>query len=55
MAECLESFAHDPVLGPLVRRIVLLWPTGALPEVDWVGVVKRKHALGASSKSLFHS
>ncbi len=40
-----REIAPDPVLGPLVRRIVVLWLTGALPKVDWVAVLKPEQKL----------
>ena len=30
-----QEVALDPELGPLVRRLVVLWVTGTLPKVDW--------------------
>jgi hypothetical protein len=39
------DISSDPELGPLVRRIVLLWITGALPEVDWVTAAKPEQRL----------
>jgi hypothetical protein len=32
-----QEVTPDPELGPLVRRIVVLWITGALPKVDYLG------------------
>jgi hypothetical protein len=40
-----EEIAPDPILGPLVRRIVVLWLTGALPKVDWVAMLKLEQSL----------
>jgi hypothetical protein len=31
-----QEVSTDPELGPLVRRIVVLWITGTLPKVGWI-------------------
>jgi hypothetical protein len=40
-----QEVTPDAELGPLVRRIVVLWITGALPKVDWATTPKLEQAL----------
>lgn len=40
-----RDLTRDPDLGPLVRRIAILWFVGALPKPDWATTSQLERAL----------